>query len=251
MLTDTHCHILISEYNNIDEIITNLEMNNIKRIVINGYDLESNKEVLRLVDLYDNVYGAIGIHPDNIDEKLDHTIGFIKSNLNHKKIIAIGEVGLDYYHNKENAKLQIEVFERLLKIAEENHKPLIIHSREATSDMLNTLSKYNCKGVIHSFTGSYETAKEYLKLNYKLGINGILTFKNSKLYKVIEKLPLSAFLLETDSPYITPEPLRKYRNEPKYIIYTAKRMAEIKNINISTLSEQLEENFHDVFDIYN
>lgn len=249
MFTDTHCHIFSSDYSNINEIIENLEKNKVKRIIINGYNQKSNEEVLTIVNKYKNVYGSLGIHPNHIEENYNNNLNFIKNNLNNPKIIAIGEIGLDYFRDKTKKELQIEVFNKFLKMAEDYNKPVIIHTREATEDMVNTLKKYKCKGILHSFSGSYETAKQYISMGYKLGINGILTFKSAKLREVIKKINIKNILLETDSPYLTPEPYRKFKNEPKNIYLIALNIAEIKNISVKTLASLLEENFNEVFDI--
>lgn len=249
MLTDTHCHIIKEEYDNYEEIINDLEKNNIKRIIINGYDLESNKEVLKLIEKYDNVYGAIGVHPNYIDESLEEIIELIESNINHKKIIAIGEIGLDYYRNPDQKEKQIETFNRMLTLAQQNNKPVIIHNRQSTDDILKILKNKNVNGIIHSFSGSYETATDFIKLGFKLGINGIVTFKNSNLGVVLKKISIDNILLETDSPYITPEPFRGKKNEPKNLIYIAKKIGEIYGLSEEIIKIKLEENFHSIFDI--
>lgn len=249
MFTDTHCHVLSLEYDNYDEIMKKLSKNQIKRIIVNGYDLESNKEVLKLVKKYPNVYGALGIHPDSIHKNIDESIKFIKENINQEKIIAVGEIGLDYYYTKENKNDQIKIFNKMLEIAETNNKPVIVHNREATKDIIDNLKKHQVKGIIHCFSGSLETAKDYLKLGFKLGINGILTFKKSNLPETLINIELKHLLLETDAPYISPEPVRKEKNEPKNIIHTAQKLADIFHIDLDTLSEELERNFEDIFDI--
>lgn len=249
MYTDTHCHVLPSVYYNVDEIINNLEQNNIKRIIVNGYDDKTNREVIELCSKYSNVYGAIGIHPDNIDDNIDKNIQFIKENISNPKIIAIGEIGLDYFHNKDNKKRQIQVLSELLNIAEKNNLSVIIHNREATEDLIKILKKYNLKGIIHCFSGSIETAQVFIKMGYKLGINGILTFKNSKLKETIKQLNLNDILLETDCPYITPEPLRGTINEPLNINIIAKKLIEELNIPDTKLANILEDNFNEIFDI--
>ena len=249
MFTDTHCHILSTEYYKPEDIIQDLEANNIKRIIINGYTNNTNKEVLELASKYENVYGALGIHPDNIIENINETINLIEENINNKKIIAIGAIGLDYYHNKDNKKEQINLLETFFKLAEQHNIPVIIHNRDATDDLLKLLKKYHIRGIIHCFSGSTETAKEYIKLGFKLGIGGVLTFKNSHLKDTLKEIPLSNILLETDSPYLTPAPLRGIPNEPMYLKFIADELSIIYNISLEDLSNKLEENFNEVFDI--
>ena len=249
ILTDSHTHILPTDVPNYQEILENLKQNNIKRIIINGYNDKTNKEVLELVSKYENVYGALGFHPDNINELTEDSLELIKKNLNNPKIIAIGEIGLDYYHNKENKEDQIKLLEKFLELSTKTNKPVIIHNREATGDLINTLKKYKTKGIIHCFNGSKETANIFIKLGYKLGIGGVITFKNCKLKEEIKDLSPNSFFLETDAPYLTPEPYRGKPNEPKYMIYTLRALSSTLNINEEELSNTLENNFHELFDI--
>lgn len=248
-LTDSHTHVLPSDVSNYQEIIEQLSQNNIKRIVVNGYNAKTNKEVVELVNEYSNVYGALGFHPDNIAEITEDSLNYIEENLANPKIIAIGEIGLDYFHNKENKEAQISLLEKFLKLSEKTNKPAIIHSREATQDLIETLKKYHTKGIIHCFNGSKETANIFIKLGYKLGIGGVITFKNCKLKEEIKDISVTNFLLETDAPYLTPEPFRGKPNEPKYMIYTLKTLSEALNTDESSLSDILEANFQDLFDI--
>ena len=247
MFTDTHCHIFKEDYENQEEILKNLNKNNIKRIIINGYNDKTNKEVINLTKKYKNVYGTLGFHPNNINELMPDSLKFIEENINKDKILGIGEIGLDYYRNKENKEKQKELLIKLLNLATTYNKPVIIHNRESTDDLLKLLKEYNLKGIIHSFSGSYETAIEFIKLGYKLGINGIVTFKNTKLPEILSKIPLENILLETDSPYITPEPIRGKQNEPKNLIYIANKLTDIYNTTLEELSIQLEINYKKTF----
>ena len=236
MFTDTHCHIYKEYYENIEEVLKNAKKSNVNRMINNGCDKKSNEEVLELTKNYENIYGAIGIHPENIEEYKEEDLKWIEENLKQSKIIAIGEIGLDYHYTKENKTEQIKLLERQLKIAEQYHLPVIIHSREATEDTINTLKKYKVTGVIHSFSGSLETAKIYIKMGYLLGINGVITFKNSKLKDVIKEIPLESIVLETDSPYLTPEPFRGKKNEPARIKEIAEFICDLKGISLEDLA---------------
>lgn len=249
MFTDTHCHIYKEYYENIDEILKRALESNINRVINNGCNRESNKEVLALANTYNNMYIALGIHPESADTYQKEDLTFIEENLSNPKVIAIGEIGLDYHYTKENKTLQIKLLESQLKIAETHNLPVIIHSREATEDTINTLKKYHVKGVIHSFSGSLETAKIYIKMGYLLGINGVITFKNSKLKEVIKELPLEHLVLETDSPYLTPEPFRGKPNEPARIKEIATFISELKRISLEELARITNENIMRIFDI--
>lgn len=242
MFVDTHCHIFKSDYDNIDEVLNNASNNNVKYYINNGSDREYNKEVLELVEEYDNMYGALGIHPETVDDYSLDDIEFIKNNLSNEKIVAIGEIGLDYHYTKENKDEQIKLLEMQLSLAEEYNLPVIIHSRDATEDTINTLKKFNCRGTIHSFSGSLETAKIYIKMGYLLGVNGVITFKNCNIKDVIKEVGLDNIVLETDSPYLTPVPYRGMQNNPSHILDIAKFVSELYNVSLEELSYRTNEN---------
>lgn len=249
MFTDTHCHIFSEYYKDIDLIINNAYNNKVTKFINNGVDTNTNKEVIELSQKYEGMYASIGIHPENVDKYTLNDINFIKDNLKTNKVIAIGEIGLDYHYTKDNKDEQIKLLETQLKIAEESNLSVIIHSRDATLDTINTLKKFKVKGVIHSFSGSLEIAKEYIKMGYLLGINGVITFKNAKLKDVIKEIDLDNIILETDSPYLTPEPFRGKKNKPSHIMDIAKYIADLKNISLEELSIITEDNIKRVFKI--
>lgn len=245
MFTDTHCHIFKEYYENIDEIINNAKESKINRIIVASDNQESANEVLELIKKYDTVYGCIGLHPENINEEFDFSLF---DNL-PDKIIAIGEIGLDYYYTKDNKDKQIEVFRKQLEIAQNLNLPVVVHSREATQDTINILKEYNVKGVIHSFSGSIETAKIFLNMGFKLGVNGVVTFKNCNLKNVYNQLTPNDIVLETDSPYLSPVPYRGQRNEPARILDIAMFMCNIFNLDLYQLSEITNNNIKDIFNI--
>ncbi len=245
---DTHAHVFSKTYDNIFEILEEAQNNNINYVINSGYDYVSNKEVLSLINTHDNMYGTIGIHPSEASNYIKEDITHILNNIQNKKIVAIGEIGLDYYYTKENKEEQIMLFEQLLKIAEENNIPVVIHSREATEDTLKILKKYKCAGVIHSFSGSLETAMEYIKIGYAIGINGVVTFKNSKFKEYLNKIPLENIVLETDCPFLTPSPFRGKQNSPKHVKEIADFVANIYNIPVSSLAKITNENVLRIFD---
>lgn len=208
MFIDTHCHLYKEYYDDLDDIINKIKESKINRVINNGCDDKSNHEVLESIGKYSNMYGALGIHPESADFYTDEDLEFVKNHINDEKVVAIGEIGLDYYWTKENKEEQIKLFEKQLELAEVVNKPVIIHSRDATLDTIEILKKHHVRGVIHSFSGSYETACIYIKIGFLLGINGVITFKNCNLKDVIDKIDLSNIVLETDSPYLTPVPYR-------------------------------------------
>lgn len=249
MFTDTHCHLFKDYFDDISLVLDNALKNKVNRYINNADNINSCKEVLELVSKYPTMYGTIGIHPEYVDNYTKEDLSFIEKNLTNKKIVAIGEIGLDYYYTKENKEKQIELFESQLKLAEKYNKPVIIHSREATKDTIDTLKKYKVKGVIHSFSGSFETACIYIKMGFLLGVNGVITFKNANIKEVYERIPLHNIVLETDSPYLAPIPYRGKKNEPANILVIAEFLASLYGVSISYLSEVTNENIARIFDI--
>lgn len=249
MFVDTHCHIYDEYYDDIEKVLKKIKDNNIGKIINNGCDAKSNIEVLKKVSSYDFMYGALGIHPESVLDYKKEDIDFIEKHLNDEKIVAIGEIGLDYHYGKENKEAQISLFEEQLKLAEKYNKPVIIHSRDATLDTIETIKKYKVRGVIHSFSGSLETANIYLKLGFLLGVNGVITFKNCNLKDVIKEISLEKIVLETDSPYLTPVPFRGERNDSSHINEIAEFVASLKGVSMEHLANITNENIHQVFDI--
>ena len=250
MFTDTHCHLYNEYYEEgIDSIYEKMKEANIARVINNGCDAKSNKEVIELLGKYSWMYGAIGIHPESVDIYTDEDLKYVEEHINDPKVVAVGEIGLDYYWTKETRDKQKELFEYQLALAERVNKPVIIHSREATQDTIDILKKYKVTGVIHSFSGSYETACIYIKMGYLLGINGVITFKNCNLKDVVEKLDLGNIVLETDSPYLTPVPYRGKRNDPSHVWEIAEYIANLKGVSVEELSKETNGNIARCFDI--
>lgn len=249
MFVDSHCHLYSEYFDNLDIVKRNALNAGITKVINNGCDRRSNEEVLKLINTNEYMYGAIGIHPENVNNYTLDDLKFIENNLNNKKIIAIGEIGLDYYYDSSNQNAQIILFEKQLSLAEKYHLPVVIHSRNATMDMLNILKKYKLKGVIHSFVGTMDEAQEFIKLGYFLGINGIITFKNSDLKNVIQNIPMEKIILETDAPYLAPHPYRGKKNEPMYIKVIAEYVANIKSISMHQLADITNKNIKELFNI--
>ena len=228
-LTDTHFHLDLND--NIEEILKRAKENGVNNFIISACDLKSIKESLEIINKYP-VYLTIGIHPDEINDFQDDTINYLENIIkNNPKIIGIGEIGLDYYHNQTNKEDQKRIFKLQLDLAQKLNLPVVIHSRDAYLDTYNILKEYNLKVTIHCFSGSLEVANSYIKEGYLLGIGGVSTFKNTNLKNVLKEIPLSNIIFETDSPYLTPEPIRKERNEPKNISLICDNLCLIKNIS--------------------
>lgn len=249
MFIDTHCHIVSEYYDNIDEVVKNAIDNGVLKIIVNGYNMQSNREVLELVKKYDIVYGALGIQPEELYDYNDDSLNFIEEHINDEKIIAVGEIGLDYHYDTDK-DLQKELFKRQLEIAYKYNKPVIIHSRDCIQETYNILKESKVKGTMHCYSGSKEMALEFIKIGFLIGIGGVSTFKNAKnIVDVIKYIPLEYIILETDSPYLTPEPYRGKRNEPMYIPIVAKRVADIKGLDIKEIERTTTDNARRLFDI--
>lgn len=249
MLIDTHCHLFKEYYNNLDELISLLNIYDVCLVINNGCDRKSNIEVLDYATKYESVYAALGIHPESVSAYNDEDIEFIKKHLSNPKVLAIGEIGLDYHYEGYDKEKQIELFEKQLTLAQEFEMPVIVHSRDATQDAIDTLSKYKVKGVIHSFSGSLEVAKQYINMGFMLGINGVVTFKNCKLIEVIKELGLNNIVLETDSPYLTPVPHRGTQNHPGHTKDIAQFIADSLNLSYEQVAEITSVNASRIFDI--
>lgn len=249
-MVDTHCHISVNYYENISDLIEKIRNSGVNKIIVNGCDMKSNLEVLELVKKYDIVYGALGFHPTELDGFNDDYFEWLEAHVDDDKIVAVGEIGLDYHYDNTDKNKENYVFERQLNIAKKHNKPVIIHSRDAIQDTLDILKKYDLKGCLHCYSGSLEMAREFIKLGYFIGVGGVVTYKNAKnIVNVIKNIPLEYILLETDSPYLTPEPYRKNKNDSSYIPVIANKIAEIKEVDIEVIEKTTNENVKRLFDI--
>lgn len=245
-LTDTHFHLELSD--DIDKILEEARENDVRNFIISGCDLKGIEEGIEIINKYKNIYLTIGIHPDEIKDFSDTTISYLESLiLNNKKIIGIGEIGLDYYHNKENKEEQKRIFKLQLDLAKKLNLPVVIHSRDAFQDTYDILKEYDLKGTIHCFTLSLECAKLYTKIGYLLGIGGVSTYKNSNLGDVLKEIDLSNIVFETDSPYLTPEPIRTEVNGPKNVSIICDNLCKIKNLNREEVIKTTTENVNKLY----
>ena len=248
LIFDSHAHYDDAKFD--DErvaLLAELPSRGVCGVVNCGCDTASSKTALKLADSYGYIYAAVGIHPENIG---GGTVNEIKTLAKHKKCVAIGEIGLDYYWVSDNKEQQKELFSQQLDLANEINKPVIVHDRDAHSDTLELLKKHRPKGVVHSFSGSSEMAKEILKLGMYIGIGGVITFKNAKkLPEVVKMLPENRFLLETDAPYLTPVPYRSKINNSAMIYLTAQKIAEIRNTDTAHILAAARENAKNLFGI--
>lgn len=249
MLIDSHCHILSTEYDDVDKVIQEITNSNIL-MIINGYDVSSSIEAVELAKKYKNVYASVGIGPENVDEITDTDIKKISDLLCNPKVVAIGEIGLDYYWTKENKEKQIKVFKEMLILAKSSNLPVIVHSRDSIQDVFNLLNSYGVTGILHCYSGSLEMAKEFIKKGFLIGIGGVVTFKNAKKIKeVVKEIPLSSISIETDSPYLTPEPYRGKKNDSTKLKYIAQEIASIKGVSLEEVEKATTSNVMSKFDL--
>ncbi|MDD6093063.1 MAG: TatD family hydrolase [bacterium] len=251
MFIDTHCHISKEYFDDIPNLIDKIVKSGVNKVIVNGCDMKSNLEVLELVEKYDIVYGALGFHPTELDDFSDEQLIWLEKNINNKKIVAIGEIGLDYHYDNTDKVKQKEVFEKQLQIASKYHKPVIVHSRDAINDTYNIISKYNVIGSLHCFSSSKEMAERFIKLGFYIGIGGVCTYKNAKEIKeVIKAIDLEYIILETDTPYLSPEPVRKEKNTPFNIPIIASYIASLKDVDLSIVSKVTSANASRLFDFF-
>ena len=249
MLIDTHCHLDTEDYLDVEQVISNMN-NNI--MIASSCNIETTKRVIELINKYDNIYGTIGIHPNELEDLNEEGLKFLEENLNNPKIVGIGEIGLDYHYGMEYKEIQKEYFIKQIELAKKYNKPIVIHSRDAALDTYNILSKNlgNLKAVMHCYSYSYEMAIKYNELGVLFGIGGVLTFKNAeKLKKIVSSFPMSNFVLETDSPYLSPEPFRGQTNEPKNVEIVAEEIARLKGLNKEEVVKNTTENAIGLFDL--
>ena len=250
MYIDTHCHLSKEDYDDIDQVIKDNINAGVNKIIISGCTRESIIESIEISKKYEGVFLTVGYHPSEASIITEDDISFLKDSLKNSKILGIGEIGLDYHYGKEDIDLQKKLFRIQMKIAEEYNLPVVIHSRDATEDTISILKEFtNVIGSIHCFSGSVETAKIYISMGYKIGIGGVITFKNTNLCKVVEEIGVENILLETDSPYLAPDPFRGKQNSSKYIPIIAEKVANILDISIDKVSEITVKNTYALFDL--
>ncbi|WP_246798104.1 TatD family hydrolase [Alkalibacter rhizosphaerae] len=251
MWIDTHAHLdderLIGQ---VEEIISEFIEAGGKGIINPSYDKDSMEASVDLAKRFDLVYATVGMHPHDAKDADESFFDRMKELLEEEKVIGVGEIGLDYHYDHSPRDVQQEIFERQMDLAAQKSLPVAIHSREAHQDTYDILKKYEGRviGIMHSYSGSWEMAKNYLDLGYYLSFSGPITFKNSrKLPEVAKNAPLDRILVETDSPYLTPVPFRGKTNRPLYVQYVAQKVAEVRDMPVSSLMEAVRENVKVLF----
>jgi TatD DNase family protein len=251
MYIDTHCHLDFENFDGDRESVVQRSIKNkIEAIITIGTSVETSIKAIELSKKFATVFAAVGIHPNdaaNVNQKSVQKIYDISSN---PKVVAIGEIGLDYYRKYTSEDVQKELFRTQLKIAREKELPVIIHNREAHADVYDILvqeKSSDLKGVLHSFDGDAHFLDSILSYNFYISFTGVITFKNTNFEEIIKRVPLENLLLETDSPFLTPVPFRGKRNEPSYVTYVAEKIAQIKEISVEELAKITSANARKLF----
>lgn len=253
MIIDTHAHYDDEQFDaDRESLLGEMEAGGIGLIINAGSTIASWDKIIKLTEEYPFVYGAVGVHPDEAGTLDEKQFGRMKELLVREKIVAVGEIGLDYYWDRESHDLQKKWFIRQLELAREKNMPVIIHSREAAADTFQIMKQHaqGMKAVIHCYSYSAEMAAEYVKMGYYIGVGGVVTFKNAKkLKQVVKEIPLENIVLETDCPYLAPVPFRGKRNSSLYLTYVAEEIAEIKDVTVEKVIRQTEENSRNLYDL--
>lgn len=251
MIIDSHSHYDDEQFSaDRDAVLLDLKNHRIEKIINVGYDLASSERAVRLSEQYDFVYAAVGFHPSDAQYCTDEALQQLVMLSKHPKVVAWGEIGLDYHYDNADQALQQAVFLRQMEIAKNLQLPVSIHTRDAMADTIKIVKKIQTPGVFHCYSGSLETAKELVKLGYYLSFSGTVTYKNAKHVKEVAKwIPSDRYLVETDCPYLSPEPVRGTRNDSKNLNYTVQQIAELRNIPVDQVIRESNENTRRLFGI--
>lgn len=252
-LFDTHAHYNDKAFSeDLEEVLEKVKKAGITKLVCIGYNLESSKKAVELANKYDFIYATCGISPNDINENSMNELKIIYELAeNNQKVVAIGEIGLDYYWNKENSEIQKEIFKAQIDLANKLNLPITIHSRDAYIDTIKVIKENPCKntGIFHCCPLNVELIKDALKLGYYISFSGVITFKNAKPEMAIKEVPLEKLLIETDCPYMSPEPYRGKRNDSSYVIEMARKLAIEKNIALEEIAEITYKNAEKIYKI--
>ena len=254
MLFDTHVHLNAEQYeDDLQEVINRALEKGVQNMVVVGFDEPTIKKAIQIAETYDFIYASVGWHPVDAIDMTDEHLAWIEELAQHPKVVALGEMGLDYHWDKSPKEVQKDVFRRQIRLARKVNLPIIIHNRDATEDVVTILKEEHVEevgGIMHCFTGSIEVAKQCMDMNMYISFGGPVTFKNAKKPKeVAVELPLDKLLIETDCPYLTPHPFRGKRNEPGYVSYVAEQIAELKGITYEELADITTANAKKLFGI--
>ncbi len=253
MLVDSHAHLQWQSFDrDLETVLTRAREAHVKYIVNIGYDLEGSEKAVELAQKHEGVYATVGIHPHNADKFSEKVLDTLKELSENSKVVAIGEIGLDYYRNLSSRTAQQKAFETQLILAQEFKLPVVIHDRDAHAEVLRALSKFKGKisGVMHCFSGSPEMAEQYIRMDYYISFAGPVTFPNAyKLHETAKIIALDRILIETDCPWLAPQAMRGKRNEPAFLSFTAEKMATLRGISKNEFAEATTRNAKRIFNL--
>lgn len=261
IMINTHTHIDFKEFNDDrEEVIKRFFDGGGEKLINVGCTLQSSKRSFELARDNENIFASAGIHPHDADTVNEASLKKLEELAQHYKVIAVGEIGLDFFKNSTSQEVQIKALKLQLELAENHNMPVIIHCRDAHNDLINILKEYktsNWKGVIHCYTASWKIAQEYIRLGFHIGFTGAITYYKDKsklgnepeIYRVIKNMPLNKILIETDCPYLSPVPERGKRNEPVFVKYVAEKIAHIRNTSFGNIEKQTSENANKLFNL--
>ena len=252
-MIDTHTHLYLDHFkDDIDDVVQRAISVGVEKFYLPSISSKYNKSMHDLESKFpDRVFCMIGLHPCYVDKNFELEIQFVKEQIKLRSYKAIGEIGIDLFHEKKYLKQQIIAFEEQIKLALEYDLPIVIHSRESFDEIFEVLKKYKSdklRGIFHCFTGNEDQAKKIIDLNFFLGIGGVVTFKNGKISEFLSSIPLDRIVLETDSPYLAPAPYRGKRNESSYLSIIASKLSEIYNLDVSEISRITQQSSDEIFD---
>ncbi len=250
-LIDTHCHLFYDDLkNDLDIVLNRANELGVNRFICVGTNMEDSRECLGLAERYENIYASIGVHPHDAKDAPKDYLDQIADLITFPKMIALGEIGLDYFRNISEPDIQQNVFREQLALAQRLQKPVIFHNRDADADVLKILSEFpDVTGVAHCFSSDLKTAKTFIDLGFYISFSGNLTYKNSHLPDVAKELPLEKLLVETDSPYLSPVPYRGKPNEPGRTRFVAEKLAEIHGVTLEIIAEKTTTNAESLFSL--
>jgi len=244
-MIDSHCHLNLKHFeDDFETMMGHAIVDGVRGFMNIGFDPESAAATIELVERFPFVFGVVGCHPHDAERLDDAFEQKIREYLDHDHVVGIGEIGLDYYRDLSPREVQQDVFRRLISLAREKSVPIVIHCRDAFEDVVSILEESgHHRGIFHAFAGTPEEAQRVIDLGFHIGVGGVVTFRNSQLAHTLESVPLDSIVLETDSPYLTPDPYRGKRNEPSYVVHVARSVAAIKNVSVEEVSSATDESF--------
>lgn len=251
-LIDTHCHLNDEQYDaDLNEVVERARSAGVAWLINVGYDVDSSRKAIRQASLYSWLKATVGIHPHDAETATANALEELEELATAPSVVAFGEIGLDYYYDNSPRDIQRDAFRRQMGLAKRLNLPVVIHSREATKDTLEILGEYApLKGIMHCFSGSFETAEICMDIGLQIAFGGAITFRNAdRLRGVVAKVPLDQIVLETDCPYLSPEPFRGRRNEPAYLRHVVAKLAEVKEVSPADVARITSDNARDVFDL--